>query len=178
MKKILLLVATLFFCLKGISQEYPEDWVYDEVVYLKDSTIQAGQIHNLAKLFIANQFKSAKDVIQLDDEKNQILIVKGLITTYGSFLGSKIEHGYVNFTLKLQSKNGRYKYTISDFYHEIYAENQVSIGSLNKEKPGGGVFGIGVKNFNKLKEYLHQDVENLILSMKNSIDKGMIKDDF
>jgi len=41
-----------------------------------------------------------------------------------------MEHGYINYTISIYIKDGRYKYIISDFYHT--GQNSVYLGSVNK----------------------------------------------
>jgi len=178
MKKILIILCLLFLVNKLYSQTYPPNWVYEEVVIV-DSTVKAADLHSLAKLFIATNFKSSKDVIQLDDATNQILLVKGNVTAKILVMGMIKEHGWVNFTFKIQSKDGKYKYTISDFYHDIVSSQQIAIGSLDKEKPGGGMATIGKKNFEELKKSVHLDISNLISNLKVGMaKKGNVKDNF
>ena len=76
-----------------------------EVVFstlAKAEGYSAEQIYNAAKIFIVDAFKSANDVIQLDDKANNVIIAKGWHK--GSEGGCR-----VNFTMKIQTRENRYK---------------------------------------------------------------------
>lgn len=98
-------VTTLQNILKSKDGKY----VFEEVVSVPEAT--ASQLYGKAKLFFANTFNSSKSVIQSDDPGNTTIIGKGSIV-------NKEDQGYggiyFNFTLKIQTKDGKYRYTISD----------------------------------------------------------------
>lgn len=54
-------------------------------------------------------FKSSKDAIQFDDKETGIVIAKGFVPVPSGF-------GKMWFTLKIQCKDGRYKYEFYDVY--------------------------------------------------------------
>jgi len=58
------------------------------------------ELYNRSKLFFVETFNSANHVIQLDDAENKVIIGKG---------GSTFK-----FTIKIQARDGRYKYEIYD----------------------------------------------------------------
>ncbi|MDX9747424.1 MAG: DUF4468 domain-containing protein [Paludibacter sp.] len=81
---------------------------YENVVPAKDLT--ADVLYNNAKVWIANNFGSAKAVIQTD-VPNSSLVMKGVIQ----------EDAYVkyDFTLTLQFRDARYKYTLTDLVYNF-----------------------------------------------------------
>ena len=86
---------------------------YEGVV--QTNKLTAESLYSNAKIWIANNFGSAKSVIQTDIS-NSSLVVKGIL---------KID-GYTtyNFTLTLQFKDYRYKYTLTDIvYHFMSVEH-------------------------------------------------------
>ncbi len=88
-----------------------------EVVKL-DSTTQK-ELYSRAKLFFAESFKSAKKVIQLDDGSS-IIVGKG-ITTFTSGKGLTKANIDISFLLKIELKEGQYRYTISNIVTTGYA---------------------------------------------------------
>jgi hypothetical protein len=118
MKK--LLFFTLLTSLNCFAQDVilPKDSVTGKMTYtdvVKIDSSKANELYSKAKMWIAEAFKSAKDVMQLDDKDNSTLIAKGLTIWNGKALGSTSQIGYVHFTIKIECKEGRYKYTFTDY---------------------------------------------------------------
>lgn len=65
-----------------------------------------------AKLCVTNIFNSAKDVIQLDDPESGIIVVKGFTEEPTRGLMGTVDNAEVWFTLKVQTKDNRYKIDI------------------------------------------------------------------
>lgn len=87
---------------------------WSEVVQA-DSALKKDDLYRNAKVFFANEFKSAKDVIQYDDRGEGRVMGKGdfrLEDVQGAFLIVVSDKRYVNFTLEIMCKDGRYKYRI------------------------------------------------------------------
>lgn len=70
----------------------------------------AGELYSRAKAWVARVYLSAQDVIQLDDKDAHRLIAKG-VTTGGGWMGGAT----VWYTLTIETKDGRYRYSITDF---------------------------------------------------------------
>ena len=83
MKKIFFLIAIMNLSINSYSQEKLVDilpLVNGEVVYtevIKVDSLNAKELYNRAKKWIVLNYKSANDVIQLDDKEDGILIGKG-----------------------------------------------------------------------------------------------------
>ncbi len=90
---------------------------FSEVVQL-DSTYKKDMLFKNSKLFFADAFKSAKDVLQYDDRDEGKVIGKGNFVIEGGqavFLTYATEKWHVNFSLEIFSKDGRYRYRVYDF---------------------------------------------------------------
>lgn len=113
MKKILILMA-LMLSIGVKAQEMQIEC--DSVIQVPGKTAQ--EIYPLVKVWVAENFKSANSVIQLDAPENGVLICKGSFS-YKAPGGStyRVLDGHVDFTLKIQLKDGRCKITVSDFTH-------------------------------------------------------------
>ena len=72
-----------------------------------------GLIYSDTKMFIAEYWKSAQNVIQNDDKENGIILVKGSISISQSVLLAVIEYTY-SYTVKFLMKEGRYKIVIDN----------------------------------------------------------------
>ncbi len=72
----------------------------------------ADKLYYKAKEWIALNFRSANNVIQLDDSKNLKIIAKGSMQVYYVMKKTKISH-YVLFTLMTDFKDNKYRYYVN-----------------------------------------------------------------
>ena len=121
MKTLIIIIFVVFTNIISFSQSYvipdfPIDSLtgkisYKEIVYL-DSTIQQQVLYKAAREWFAKKFVSANDVLQMEDEKEGILIGKGSFLVNGGFFGNI---PFPNrFTISMYFKNGKYKYELTD----------------------------------------------------------------
>jgi hypothetical protein len=107
--------------------------IFTEVIPVNGST--KDQLYIKAKHFFAKAFKSANDVIQLDDKESGTVVGKGfseiLINTGFSPVTTRLY-----YSVKIEVKEGRYRYMIEDLYYKSYANAQM--GSI--ETPAESVF--------------------------------------
>ncbi len=177
MRKVFLLVTFAFSVLTYGQQPSTNPYLLTEVVNV--DSISAQSLYSRTKLFIAENFKSAKTVIQLDDAENKTLVVKGGVMPYirNAFAGRT--YGISMFTLKIQCKDNKFKYTLSDIYHEKVSHDEYSGGSFENDKPACGTAFLNNKAWHKIKDNSIEQIKNLIVLMKVQISSGNIqKDDF
>jgi len=79
----------------------------------------ADQLYSRAKQFFVDSYKSADDVIQLEDNENRLIVGKAFNDIQITNLG-KVFDVQLWYTVKIQSKEGRYKYDIYDIYYQTY----------------------------------------------------------
>lgn len=87
---------------------------WTEVVQV-DSSLKKDDLYRNAKMFFANEFKSAKDVLQYDDRAEGKVIGKGnfhIEDLQNTFLVIFTDKRDVNFTIEIFCKDGKYKYRI------------------------------------------------------------------
>ncbi len=89
---------------------------YQEVVQVEGANAQ--ELYARAKRWVANAYKSARNVIQSDDPTNGQLVIKGLTEFSEKFMLGH-ERGWAHHTLTIQVKDGRYRYTLGDFLLEF-----------------------------------------------------------
>lgn len=80
-----------------------------------DTSLKKDDLYRNAKIFFANEFKSAKDVIQYDDRGEGRVVGKGnfhLEDGQSAVLVFCSEKRDVDFTLEIYCKDGKYKYRI------------------------------------------------------------------
>lgn len=112
-----IILISLFFVLSKQS-EAQTALTFSDVVKV-DSTITKEQLFERARQWFATYFKDSKAVLQVSDKDNGELIGRGAIPfSSGVFVGSAATKGYINFDVKVYSKQGRYKYELTNFIHE------------------------------------------------------------
>jgi hypothetical protein len=143
---------------------------YFEVIKL-DSTANKLELYNRAKFLITDIYKSAKDVIQLDDKENGIIIVKGLFKQYwqSSILGGESINIY--HTLTLSAKDGRYKYEITDFIVDYYVPGNAYASGYLLHQPLEVWNTSRPDNLNKFLIGLDVTVKDFINSIKIGMEK-------
>lgn len=127
--KVVIFIILILSSATGFGQlidELPKDESgnlnYNEVIQLEGNL--KGELYLRSKQFFVDVFKSAKDVIQMDDKEAGIIIGKGFNDIYIKVMGMNhpIQMWY---SIKIQSKDNRYKYEIYDIYFKSYASSQV-----------------------------------------------------
>lgn len=157
MKKILLLGALIIISNLLHSQTMPIDNTTGLVTYsgviIADSTTK-DELYNRAKEWIVLTYNSAKDVIQLDDKTNGKLICKGTF---------KVSHvmgdvWYIDHTLKLEFKENKWKYTITQILYSSY-----DCVGCQTPKP---IENCKITNTEKFKEKIDTQIKSIISSLK------------
>lgn len=108
MKKTLIALMLCFVSIWSIGQEinilsnkFP---IYQGVV---TNNLPAITLYSQTKLWIADAFKSAQNVIQYDNEREATILVKG-----NTHIGSGIREVIAYFTLKIEGRDNRFRYTL------------------------------------------------------------------
>ena len=126
--------------------------VYSDVV--KVDSVSATELYNRAKKWIALRYKSANDVIQIDNKEDKILIGKGNFNIKYYTRNPVIGH-----TIQIETREERYKYTISNF---IYSDNKGDSFAIEK-------FPKGWAGKRKLYRTIDDKINTLISDLKKVI---------
>lgn len=179
MKKLitLILIFTTFNGYNQIIKDFPTDENgdvnFNEVVQIED--VNKDELYLRGIQYFANEFKSANDVIQMKDKEASIIIGKGFTNFYVTVLGVPSE---INlwFSIKIQSKDGRYKYEIYDLYYKT-VDGQMAgtvvpfsnwFDESNYFKRNGKVRTIN----EQYKDKTLSEIESLKESIKTSMEKS------
>lgn len=181
MKKVVLLSLGLFISLFLYCQDrISPALAFTEVVQV-DSILSSKELYQRARSWFAESYRSAQDVIQMDDKENGKIIGKGSIK-YNSnvFIASEGTRGWIRYTISIQVKDGRYRYEITDFYHEgnpLNPGGQFSFGlittdtecpyQMNSRTPKGWKN----KVWSDIKETIQKNIIPLKESMKATMGK-------
>lgn len=144
---------------------------YTEVVTVKDS-VSKNELFSRAKICFVHLFNNSKNVIQNEDKEAGSLIGKGNITVHARALGTNYEGGYVNFTLTIAIKDGKYKYTVTDLAHEGI-NSMPSGGNLESGKPKQWM----QRQWDGVLNETDSKIKDLISSVKLEMNKPSPKSD-
>lgn len=89
---------------------------YSEVGAVEGATKDA--LYGRAKAWVINTYVSPKNVIQADDKDAGIVVCKGFSEVPVTIVFSSKQRLY--YTVKISTKEGRYKYDLTDFYFQSY----------------------------------------------------------
>jgi hypothetical protein len=112
-----------------------------------------------AKNWFVESYNSSNDVIQLDDENRGQITGKGLFT-----INHLVGIAYIHHMIKIEVKESKYKYTISNFKYI----NQPNTQSFQIEEYPKSAMGIG-------REEMYKNIDSEIRKIIESLEKYMKK---
>lgn len=80
-------------------------------------SLSKNQIYSNTKVFIAKHWKSGKDVIQVDDKEEGVIVIKGIKSFNVKAWLNIFTYNYV-YTLTFKMKENRFRITLNDIYCE------------------------------------------------------------
>lgn len=176
---LLFFTLTLSPCVYGQNKTtFPIDEKTGEIVYTEVVTVEnvsSDVLFLRAKEWFVHTFVSAEDVLQLEDKAAGILIGKSNFRVETSFMGGGTGAGRVKFTIEINVKDGKYKYKIQDLIHDGNGEVS-SHGDLRLEKPSGGIYTMGMKNWLGIKQQTNTKVLSIISSLKKAMNTSKDND--
>jgi hypothetical protein len=125
MKRLFLFTACLMLAINAFAQnDAPKiklplkdnAIIYEEVVKLADSTINANELFNLAQTWFINNLKSPKSVLEINDREGAKLTGKG-VAFYRSGYGS-MPDVYLYYSVDVFVKTGKYRYRFYNFGYQ------------------------------------------------------------
>ena len=129
MKQLFTLCLFAFFSINTFGQSIIKDSIsqkYEAQEIKKLDSLKADVIFTKAKEWIALNYKSANDVIQLADKESLKIIVKG---NFSSSLFMK--QGFISHTLILDFKDEKMRYTYSNFSYYSSGSGSMDFESKN-----------------------------------------------
>ncbi|MDR1716337.1 MAG: DUF4468 domain-containing protein [Prevotella sp.] len=183
MKKVFLFSACLLISLLCFSQNDVRsdslfnlipltkgDPCYTGVVNIENA--DANTLYSRAKAFFAKRYKSAKDVIQMDDISSYHIIGKAVYDYQG--LGTLL-----HYTIDIQAKDSRFKYIISNMRITI---NTLVMGvRVNRDDPFIEIFddkGNKKKKPNKNLQNINNHFLSLIEDLKLEMQSNTTNEDW
>ncbi len=129
MKHLFTICLFTLFSINTFGQNIIKDSIsqkYEASEIVKLDSLKAEVIFTRAKEWISLNYKSAKDVIQLADKESLKIIVKG---NFSSTLFMK--EGFISHTLVLDFKDGKMRYTYSNFSYYSTGSGSMDFESKN-----------------------------------------------
>jgi hypothetical protein len=124
-----------------------EPYEFTGVVQL-DSSIQAEALFNQGRRWFTEYFRDGKSVLQVQDKQSGEISGKGNFPYKMEFIpGLNYADGHIEFIVTIHVKNGKYKYTITDFKHYFddfkSAYNDFGLVTSARSSPPQSRYGMG-----------------------------------
>lgn len=138
-----------------------------KIIQVDSMTKDAGFDH--ARLWVANKFRSAQDVIQYESKENGRLLCKGVIDikSNGNGMAGTIhrdQSGLVYLSLEISIKENKYRVRAYDLVHEA----SISGGDLKNKKPVCGGLFMTVKTWNSIQSQAIDQIESIMTDFEAS----------
>lgn len=155
-----------------------------EGVVQVDSNVTKDELFNRAMEWIATTYNSANNVIQMQDKEGGQIVVKATTAFDTRFKTGLFHHalGYIDYTLKIYVKEGRYKYVYTSFRHKgkkyvsEYGTHTISFGLIRDDAAPTDIgVGYGKKYKQRGWEAIHLQLNSEVLGWSNSLASAMDK---
>jgi hypothetical protein len=166
MRRILFLILLVPFY--STSQDLPKnaEGKVEYVDVIKLDTTHAAALFSNAKIFITNAFKSGKDVTQMEDQEAKTVIGKGNMPVDIKALGMAWP-GRVDFKITIQCKDGRYKYSFSDFVFNYQAGTKGKAFQYGMEEDDHK--GLNKKQWDNVKQQVDDTITAAVVDLKKQM---------
>jgi hypothetical protein len=114
-KRIVLLMLSLYITNATFSQSDSIPFINGKITYTETvniDSVNGNELYNRAKNWIIHNFKAPKNVIQVDDKEQGIILCNG---TFHINFGGKTPA--ISNTLEIEVKDNKYRYTMTDFHY-------------------------------------------------------------
>jgi len=118
-------LATVLLCLLLNFKSFSQDKLSFSEVIQTDS-VGIDIIYSNLLQWVSDNYKNPDKVIQINEKSSGLLVINGVFEySYGG-LSYLCYEGYINYSIKIQIKDNRYKVEIYNFKHEIIVGNSSS----------------------------------------------------
>jgi len=177
MKSTLLISLIFWFASPVFGQNMPVDKTTGKITYtevVKVDSVSQKELYNASKLWAMRAFADSKHVNEVKNAETFTLSLAPSVETRD--LNSNLKTGYLYYTLTIECRDGRYKYTLTDFKHEKNPETNVCDGgnleNANYDCPG---LVLNKKKFwADIKQQANDNIVALIADMKKSIVQNAV----
>lgn len=149
---------------------------YSGIVVVDNVT--KAELYRRARKWFIDTYKSAKDVLQLEDKENGEVIGKGFFEELWqvTFYANELTRIYT--TVAITVKDGRYKYEIKDFRIQYFVNGYGTIVGYNVDSPlDTWAVGYRPENISKFFAKVDGHVKDMIASLEKAM-KTKTEDDW
>ncbi len=165
-----------------VEQSQNEPLVFSVVVDVPETNKDS--LYNKIKEGLVDVYNNFSKVVQLDDKTNGVIILKGAMKfTPPSGLSNQCTAGWVNYTLKIQIKDNKFKVEMKDMVHEKSNPSAISsceLGAITNRE-NFTEKGLAKAAMNKIWNFVKTDTKSyfdgLSSTLANSVKTGK-SDDF
>lgn len=183
MKYLILLVISLYAWINndaqvidGISTDTDGNIYYSEVV--KVDSIDKTELYLRSKQFFAEYYRSSNEVIKMDDKDAGIVLGKGHFKISLSYSLFKFDYNF-RYSLRIQCKDGRYKYEIYDIIistaNIIQGPNDIEMTATRnfQQSTFEKVSKSGKKYTLLMRDKMNENILNLVYNLKQIMNKSL-----
>ena len=177
MKKATLTTFFLSIFLIGQSQTIPtnkETGEYEYSSVISIPSVTSDNLYYAGRIWLLTTFTSEDNMMQINDPEKKMLISSGNLNLDPR---PDMANCSINFKVRLEFKDGKCKYTISNFWHRYFQAGMAEIRSSLKLIRTNNWDGIPVKQAiqDKIKEEINSKITallgNLEVALKKTGDK-------
>jgi len=103
---------------------------FHEVIQVENAS--ASELYTNARQWVAQNYRSAQDVLQMDDSEANILIGKANVKITSDY-GISSQEERLFYTFNIQCRDGRYRVEIKDIYFRNYDSNELNVKVITDE---------------------------------------------
>ena len=182
---ILVLVIGLFIFSTTLEEAWGQTALSFTEVVTVDSSMKKNDLFTAARAWVNKSFASGKDVTQIADKESGEISVKGVMSMDFEKLNAQSLCGYIHFSLSILIKDGKYKYTFSDFKHEAVPHNghtgyDLGVITTDVEYPHEHTFwgpnSWYTDRWNEMKVRINSVVSEMKASLKAAMNKKVNSD--
>ena len=175
MKKIILTIITIISWMIGFTQTNFKIEKIDSVSKTKS------QIYSDTKMFIAEFWKSAQNVIQNDDKEAGMILLKGTTKQSVTYALTTLEFWY-SYNVKFLMKDNKYKIAVDEIKYQsgpslLWDKKAQYLVPLD-EFPGYSTSGLPEKQWNKLISSLKTEIISIVDNYEKYLKKQSSSNDF
>lgn len=177
MKKIVLSLFLFGTVVAATAQDFPKNdkgqIVYEEVVKIENVT--KDNLFRQARKWMTetyNEDSQDDDVIYASDSYLGELAANPYMWMELNNFGSVIDAGAVLYDIKIDIKDGRYRYQIVNLYHEAQRSRLGAGGALEDQEPDCGLINMQQKYWDEIKVQAHANFTALIESLKQAMSEA------
>ncbi len=165
MNKALLFIAAMMCSLTAFTQDFTIDANTQKITYTEDVEIANTKGSDLFSR--AETWAQSKGYVFPAQKVPTIVKCTGSFNTqYPSVKLGMQEAGKIVFDVTIKTKDGKYKYTLTNFRHEGI-KGKTSAGALEQKEPACGRQQISSAGWGKIKSDAYEQIQKLIPELKN-----------